>query len=341
MIILGIIKHSMMITSFVLMMMLFIEYINIKTKGNWQKNIQKNKFGQYLLSAILGVMPGCLGAFAVVSLYSHRVVSFGALVGTMIATSGDEAFVMFSMFPLDAFKINIIVFILAIIVAFVVDLIFKNKHLIEIDHEFEIHKQKEHNHCFPKNNIIHQLKHMIFPRALLLTLFSIFILALSVGVLGGEVWNWKKIIFILGSLGSIFIIATVSDHFLNDHIYNHIIKKHLLRIFLWTFGALLVVHLLENYLDIASWIQNNPFGILTLATIIGIIPESGPHMIFVTMYAKELVPFAVLLASSISQDGHGTLPLLAVSRKVFIYLKIINVIVAFVVGFVLIQFNIF
>jgi len=192
MIILGLIKHSMMITSFVLMMMLFIEYININTNGTWQTKLQHNKFGQYLLGAILGVMPGCLGAFAVVSLYSHRVVSFGALVGTMIATSGDEAFVMFSMFPADAFKINIIVFVLAIVVAFIVDLIFKNKDLIKIDHEFEIHVKEQNCHCFSKQNIIFQLKDMIFPRALLLTLFSIFILALSIGVLGGDIWNWKK-----------------------------------------------------------------------------------------------------------------------------------------------------
>jgi len=151
----------------------------------------------------------------------------------------------------------------------------------------------------------------------------------------------EKIVFIAGSIGSMFIIAIVPDHFLEDHIYKHIIKKHLLRIFLWTFGALLLVHILENYLDITSWIQDNPLGILTLATLVGIIPESGPHMVFVTMYAKQIVPFAILLASSISQDGHGTLPLLAVSRKVFIYLKLINVIITFIIGFVLLQFNIF
>jgi hypothetical protein len=52
--------------------------------------------------ALLGVAAGCLGAFIVVSLYSHRSLSHGALVAAMVATSGDEAFVMFSMFPLQA-----------------------------------------------------------------------------------------------------------------------------------------------------------------------------------------------------------------------------------------------
>jgi len=38
------------------------------------------------------------------------------------------------------------------------------------------------------------------------------------------------------------------------------------------------------------------------------------------------------MASSIVQDGHGTLPLLAVSKKGFVYLKAINVVVGFAVG---------
>ena len=130
MLIVGVIKHAVMITSFVLMMMLLIEYINVQTRGEWQKSLKKSRFGQYVLAASLGVAPGCLGAFAVVSLYSHKMVSFGALVAVMIATSGDEAFVMLSMFPQTAIWINVILFVIAIVVAFAVDAIFKNKNFL-------------------------------------------------------------------------------------------------------------------------------------------------------------------------------------------------------------------
>ncbi len=47
MLIIGVIKHSIMITSFVLMMMLFIEYINVQTRGEWQNKLKENRFGQY------------------------------------------------------------------------------------------------------------------------------------------------------------------------------------------------------------------------------------------------------------------------------------------------------
>jgi hypothetical protein len=61
-----------------------------------------------------------------------------------------------------------------------------------------------------------------------------------------------------------------------------------------------------------------------LALIIGIIPQSGPHIIFVTLFAGGTIPFSVLLVNSIVQDGHGAIPLLAESPRSFILLKAIK-----------------
>jgi len=105
-------KHALMITGFVLMMMLIIDYINVQTQGIWNRKLQQKGWLQIILSAFLGVIPGCLGAFTVVSLYTHRVVGFAALVAAMIATFGDEAFVMFAMMPEKALILTIIVFLL-------------------------------------------------------------------------------------------------------------------------------------------------------------------------------------------------------------------------------------
>lgn len=337
--IVDIFKHTLMITSFVLMMMLFIEYLNVQTRGEWQNSIKKNRFTQYILAVFLGVIPGCLGAFTVVSLYSHRMVSFGALVGTMIVTSGDEAFVMLSMFPREALWLNLILFVTALLVAYIVDLIFKNQNsfLQNSEHELELHKEED-CHCFSFHGILEQLKHITFHRAFLIILFVFFLGAIFFGELGPQIWNWKKITFSVGAVISLFIVLSVPNHFLEQHIYEHIIKKHLLRIFLWTFAALLVVHFMQNYLELETWLKENSFIVLVTAAIVGVIPESGPHLIFATMYANGLVPFAVLLASSISQDGHGALPLLAVSMRAFIWLKIVNIITALVIGIVFLSF---
>ncbi|WP_456408092.1 putative manganese transporter, partial [Caldithrix abyssi] len=303
------------------------------THGQWQQTFLKSRFKQYLLAAFLGVTPGCLGAFSVVSLYSHRVLSFGALVATMIATSGDEAYVMLSMFPGKALLITGILFVVAIMAGYVVDLFYKRQDalLSSVQHKYEIH-EAEVCHCFPGNQIIYQLKNMSFPRALLIGMLSIFLFGLLTNTIGPQSWNWVKITLLISALFSLFVVLTVPDHFLEEHLWEHVLKKHLLNIFLWTFGALLVIHLLEHYLDLNAWIQTNLFTILILAVLVGIIPESGPHLVFVTLFASGSIPFSILLASSIVQDGHGTLPLLAVSKKGFVYLKIINVAVGFLIG---------
>jgi hypothetical protein len=46
-----------------------------------------------------------------------------------------------------------------------------------------------------------------------------------------------------------------------------------------------------------------------------------------------VVPFPVLLASSISQDGHASIPLLAENRKSFAVAKLLNCIIALAAGF--------
>ena len=66
---------------------------------------------------------------------------------------------------------------------------------------------------------------------------------------------------------------------------------------------------------------------MLLAILIGLIPESGPHLIFVTLFAG---PFPVLFVNSLVQEGHAGLPLLADSRRAFIKAKGIKVVMALV-----------
>ena len=328
-------KHALMITGFVLMMMLIIDYINVQTQGIWNRKLQQKGWLQIILSASLGVIPGCLGAFTVVSLYTHRIVNFAALVAAMIATFGDEAFVMFAMMPERALILTIIVFITALLTGFFILLVSKQKDMdSDRSYGFEVHEEKIKCNCFPRNDFIGQIKNISFERALLITGFLLFIIFLVAGELGPEEWDWKRITFFIGGLVTLFIVMTVPDHFLIEHLWGHVIKKHLPRIFLWTFGAFFFIHLFEGFLDINSWMQDNKYVILIIAVLIGIIPESGPHLVFITLFVNGTIPFSILLASSIVQDGHGAIPLLAESTKGFIYMKLINILVGLIIGFI-------
>ena len=70
-----------------------------------------------------------------------------------------------------------------------------------------------------------------------------------------------------------------------------------------------------SFLDIKNITSKYTFLILILGALIGMIPGSGPHLIFVMLFAEGLIPFSVLFTSSVVQDGHGMLPMLSYSVK--------------------------
>ena len=55
----SVLKHSLMITGFVAITMLVIEYLNVLSRGEWQEKLSRRRWGQYLLAAFLGATPGC------------------------------------------------------------------------------------------------------------------------------------------------------------------------------------------------------------------------------------------------------------------------------------------
>ena len=92
------------------------------------------------------------------------------------------------------------------------------------------------------------------------------------------------------------------------------------------------MHVLTEYLQLEGLIRESLWVVLVIACLVGLIPESGPHLVFLTLYVQGSVPLSILLASSIVQDGHGMLPLLAHSRRDFVQIKLINLVVGLGVG---------
>jgi len=260
-------------------------------------------------------------------------MSLPGIVATMIATSGDEAYVMFAMFPLKALILHLLLFIIAIISGYLVFLISKNKNFIS-PHGYIVHNNEECI-CFNKNLIIQQLKLISFERSLLIILILIINILLIFNIIGEPGWGWEKITFLSGSVFLLFVFLTVPDHFIKEHFYGHVLKKHLIKIFFWTWGALIFAHIVLANNNFTEFIKYNKFIILIISVLIGIIPESGPHLIFITMYSQGIIPFNILLANSIVQDGHGMLPLLAESRKDFIKIKLINLLIGLFFGIIL------
>ena len=402
-----ILQQTLIITTLVLGMMMVIEFINVRTGGLWSNKLQSKPWLQILFAIIMGIIPGCLGTYTVVSLYVHRVLNFPALMAALISTTGDEAFFMFSLFPEKALLINLILIVLSIIVAVILQLTMKNKFVgLHKEMSFPIHENESCNHTHHhKHSVKSNIKNISFVRALLITMsLGVLIMVLS-GVIdgshhlnllmggqteesvihsleshqvaespshqvdchnhshqvsespshqvdchsqchshshshshdhshGGEA-DWIRIILIVLFVTILVIVVVAEEHFLEEHLWQHVIKVHLPKIFLWTFGVILCLTIINNFVNIHEIINSKPFIVLIVAILIGLIPQSGPHLIFLILFANGDLPLGILLANCIVQDGHGALPLLAESRKAFIVSKGIKVVLAVLVGVII------
>jgi len=341
---LSIFKHTLMICFFVFVMMLLVDFVDSISKRRISDIMKGSRLRQYTLASFFGSTPGCLGAFMNVSLYVHGIISFGAIVGGMIATSGDEAFVMLAQFPGTALLLFALLFVLGIIFAWISDRAVKILGITPCESCLEAQCEQcesamdnsDHiREIFRPANLFDNLRALTFTRFLLMLLIGSFLLLVSFGVLGPSTWIWKRGTFIALSLCSLYIGMVVSEHYLHSHIWDHIIKRHLFRVFLWTFGALLFVHWGLSFWNLELFIQQHMMWVLLIGALIGMIPESGPHLIFVMMYAQGLVPFSVLFTASFVQDGHGMLPLLSYSIKDSILIKVFNLAFGITVGYAL------
>ena len=281
-------RETVSICLLVMLMMTLIEVFNVTTKGKLFNRLSGSRIGQVVLCSLLGVLPGCLGGFAGVSLYTHRMAGFGALLAMLIATAGDESILMLTLFPGTALAMFAGLFCLAVIVGIITDYVIgktDRTHIRDdrhIDDNFEIHECDEEGHGD-----------------------------------GHEEGFRHRFV-----------------HFFTDHIWKHVIRRHLPSIFAWTFGVLLAVGLISSYIDLETWIKGNTGIMILIAVLVGLIPQSGPHIIFVTMFANGLLPFSVLLANTISQDGHACLPLIAENKRSFAYAKLLKSVLAIAAGFI-------
>ncbi len=358
-----VLRNSLLITGLVITMMMMIEYFNTQSHGKLFLKLTKSKFRQILFGATLGMIPGCLGGFAAISLFTHGFFSLGALIATMISTSGDEAFLILAIIPQKAFILFGTLFFIAIITGLLIDFVFYKKQKIrKCSNNFEIHAQDEVE--TPSLVKLSSYRAILKPsreRIIIFLGIILFITAVIMGILQcshpehnascGHVHSehcshgthpvsfnilneqWINVIFAIVSSVTLLFTATAKEHFIKEHIWNHIIKKHFISVFLWTFGILTICQLGLGYFNITHWINDNMPIVILLAALVGLIPQSGPHLIFITLFAQGALPFYILLVNSIVQDGHTTLPLLASNKRDFIKSKIINMIVGLIIGF--------
>ncbi len=124
-------------------------------------------------------------------------------------------------------------------------------------------------------------------------------------------------------------------HFFREHVINHIVKKHFLTLIAWLFVSIFFISAIDSVFNLKEIVTHNKALLLVIGAAVGILPVSGPNLLFVSLFSQGLIPFSVLLTNSIIQDGHGSLPLLSFSVTDTIKIKIFNIIFGLLVGGIL------
>jgi len=278
---LDILIESVKITLLVFVFMLVVELLELRVGGFLKRHITGNRWLQYLLGAVLGLVPGCNDAFIMVTFYMSGIVTFGALVSVMVATFGDEAFVLISYLGDPTMSVDRgrvaallgVLFVAALAGGALADWLARRFRLplaakCEIPHHDEF--QAQH-------------------------------------------FRW--------------------GHFFTEHAYRHVFLKHIPTLFLWMFGSLLALHVLNIHLPLSRFIEGSPAVMILTGAVVGLLPFSGPHLVFITLFVKGTIPLSVVVANSIVQDGHGLLPLLSYSLADGIKIKLFKLVFGLVIGF--------
>lgn len=276
-------RESVSITLLVLLLMAVVESINISSSGRLFKRLHGKPVAEVALACLLGAIPGCAGGFVVVSLFTHRLLSFGAMIGGMVATFGDEALFLAAESPKQALILTGILFVIGFVVGLILLKVPENKIVTFENHDFVIHE--EHRHERPENH--------------------------------GKSFRERM------------------SHYLCEHVWEHVIKQHALKLFLYAFGTLLVLGVLNQFVDMQAVLEHNAWTkwlLLLIAVGVGFLPVSGPHLIFVMLFLQGNIPFAVLLANSIAQNGHAGIPLMAQSKRNFLIMKGITMALGLLIG---------
>lgn len=282
-------KESVSITLLVLLLMAVVESINISSSGRLFKKLHGRPVAEVALACLLGAIPGCAGGFVVVSMFTHRLLSFGALVGGMIATFGDEALFLAAQSPKYALLLTGILYVVGFIAGLILLKVPENKIVDFGNHDFVLHEEHQHMRMDPENH------------------------------------HWRERIV----------------HFLREHVWEHVVKKHALTLFLYAFGTLIVLGVINQFVDLQTIMETEVWTkwlLLLIAVAVGFLPVSGPHLIFVMLFLQGSIPFSILLANSIAQNGHAGIPLIAQSRRNFLVMKGITMVLGLLAGAVLLAF---
>ncbi|KKY00902.1 membrane protein [Paraclostridium benzoelyticum] len=352
--------------SLVSMSILIFGFINYKTSGSFVEIISKNKKLQPLFGALLGALPGCGGSIVLMPLFISNKVTFGTIIASLIASMGDSAFLMMTTDFKAYILVTVISFLVGILTGYIVDH-FKTEERLELHKcKSDLNKDKANNYSRTSTSnscdiqksskfyhLAHEIVHGIGYKIYLLLLITgcVFMILAHSGLEFGFIeamHSFEEIIAILGIVSSfIYMIMTKkvieNENFEENEHKLMSLKETLIHsvseisfVIVWIFLAYVLYDLIILMAGGEEALVKLILGAGVISVFagaaLGIVPGCGVQIVVMSFYLKGSLPFAALVANSISQDGDALFPLLAMDKKSALWATIITTIPSIIVG---------
>lgn len=355
--------------SLVSISILIFGFINYKTSGSFVEIISKNRKLQPLFGALLGALPGCGGSIVLMPLFISSKLTFGTIIASLIASMGDSAFLMIATDFKAYLLVTAISFLVGILTGYLVDYfnieqklelhksksnVGKNKGSIKLrsssTNSCDVQKDSKFYHL--AHGIVHGIGYKVY--LALLIIGCIFMILAHSGLEFGfieAIHSFEAIIAILGIVASfVYMIMTKkvieNESFEENEHKLMSLKETLIHsvseisfVIVWIFAAYVLYDLIILMVGGEESLVNLVLGAGVLSVFagaaLGIVPGCGIQIVFMSFYLKGGIPFAALVANSISQDGDALFPLLAMDKKSALWATIITTIPAILVGLII------
>jgi len=318
-------KDAMVSVALPVTLLLFVvAYLETAGHLNFERLFSRTKGTQPLVGAAASAIPGCAGSIALTRLYGLGSVSVGTLYAAHVATLGDAAFVLWSRRPLETFGLTLLVAAVGAGFGYFVESPL-GRRLVQGDGSFT---------C-PLPRRLPVWASASWPAGLVLSLLVALFLPSQAAVAGGI------------GLGVVLFgvpMLRLPDASMPQSPWLQALQSSVrdaAEILIWVVAAD-VLFTMANALTggvLVTMLQGNVLVDVIIGTLIGLIPGCGPQIVVATLYVSGDIPFAVLLANTLSQHGDAIFLLLKAQRKLAAQLTIAGGVVGLVAGLIWVVFS--
>jgi hypothetical protein len=264
-----------------------------------EKLFKKAGKAQPAMGAMLSAVPGCAGSLTLTRLYTAGAVSGATLLAGHLATMGDASFVLWTGRPLATLGLLGIVLVIGIGAG----LLSQRFNLSQTPPVPKTEGPEASTETLPWLAAVWVLLALAVGLDTVVGLPALAGLVLGVALAGVSLWSLRAMSQQRAKQAGVrAILTTVRDA---------------AEITLWVMAADVVFTVAAHGggAGIIQLLHGNLMLDVAIGALVGLIPGCGPQIVVATLFVTGNLPFAAVLANTLSQHGDAIFPLLSSARR--------------------------